>query len=65
MKITDGFHYEWKPITCLPQNWEFAVSKDEWDTKEGSGKSIKNALYVQQYGKRHLLGWSKSNIEQQ
>jgi len=23
----------------------FMVSKDEWDTKEGTGKSIKNALY--------------------
>jgi len=24
----------------------FMVSKDEWDTKEGTGKSIKNVLYV-------------------
>ena len=24
----------------------FAVSKDEWDTKEDTGKSMKNALYV-------------------
>jgi len=24
----------------------------------GIGKSMKNALYVQQYGKRHLLGGS-------
>jgi len=23
----------------------FAVSKDEWDTKEGTGKAMKNALY--------------------
>jgi len=30
------------------------VNKDEWDTKEGRGKSMKNALHVQQYGKRHL-----------
>jgi len=29
---------------------------DEWDTKEGPGKSMKNALYVQQHGKRHLSG---------
>jgi len=34
----------------------FMVNKDEWDTKEGRGKSMKNALYVQRYGKRHLLG---------
>jgi len=24
----------------------FMVSKDEWDTKEGPGKSMKNVLYV-------------------
>jgi len=24
------------------------VSKDEWDTKEGTGKSMKNAFYAQQ-----------------
>jgi len=30
------------------------VNKDEWYTKEGRGKSMKNALYVQRYGKRHL-----------
>jgi len=30
------------------------VSKDKWDTKEGTVKSMKNALYVQWYGKRHL-----------
>jgi len=39
------------------------MSKDEWDTKEGPGKSMKNALYVQRYGKRHLSSWS--NVEQQ
>jgi len=32
------------------------VNKDEWDTKEGRGKSMNNA---QQYGKRHLSGWSE------
>jgi len=40
----------------------FVVNKDEWYTKEGHLKSMKNALYVQWYGKRHLLGWS--DIEQ-
>jgi len=34
----------------------FLVSKDEWDTKEGTGKSMKNALHVQWYGKRYLSG---------
>jgi len=28
----------------------------EWDKKEGTGKSMKNASYVQRYGKRHHLG---------
>jgi len=27
----------------------FVVSKDEWDTKEGTCKSMKNALHVQWY----------------
>jgi len=37
--------------------------KDKWDTKEGCGKAMKNALHVQRYGKKHLSGWS--NVEQQ
>jgi len=41
----------------------FVVNKDEWYTKEGRGKSMKDALYVQWYGKKHLSGWS--NVEQQ
>ena len=46
----------------LPPNQHFAVGKDEWDTKEDAGKSIKNALYVLRYAKRHLLG--RSDVEQ-
>ena len=30
----------------LPPNRQFPVSKDEWDTKEDTGKSMKNALYT-------------------
>jgi len=41
----------------------FIVNKDKWDTKEVPGQSMKNVLYVQQYGKRHLSGLS--DIEQQ
>jgi len=48
MKITDNFHYNWKPATKLSL---FTVSKDELDTKEGTSKSMKNAFYVQWYGK--------------
>ena len=40
----------------------FNVSKDEWNTKEDTDKSLKNALHVQLYAKRHLSGWS--DVEQ-
>jgi len=36
----------------------FTVSKDEWNTKEDTGKSMKNALHILWYTKRHLSGWS-------
>jgi len=42
----------------VPTTKSSLCGEDEWYTKEGFGKSMKNALYVQQYGKRHLLGWS-------
>jgi len=38
----------------LPQNRPFVVSEDEWDTKEGPDKSMKNVLYVLQCAKRHI-----------
>ena len=31
----------------------FAVSTDEWHTKKDTGKSMKNALYILRYSKRH------------
>ena len=40
----------------------FAVSQDEWDTKEDTGKSMKNTLYILRYAKRHLSG--RSDVEQ-
>jgi len=54
MKIMDDFHYEWKPSLAYHKFDTFVVSKDEWDTKEGTGKSMKNALHVQWYNKKHL-----------
>ena len=60
-KNTD-FHYEGKPSCVTTKSTLFSVSKDEWDTKEDTGKSMKNALYVLQYAKRYLLG--RSNVEQ-
>jgi len=44
MKIM-GRHYV--PTT---KSTLFVVSKDKWDTKEGTGKSMKNALHVKWYG---------------
>ena len=52
MKNTDGFHYERRPSHATIKSTLFAVSKDEWDTKEDTGKSMKNALYILQYAKR-------------
>ena len=46
MKNMDDFRYEGKPSHATTKSTLFAVSKDEWDTKEDTGKSMKNALYV-------------------
>ena len=56
MKNMDDFCYEGKPSRATTKSRLFAVSKDEWDTKEDTGKSMKNALYVLWYAKRHLSG---------
>ena len=58
MKNTDDFQYERKPSRVTTKWILFVVSKDEWDTKEDAGKSMKNALYVLRYAKRHLSGQS-------
>jgi len=58
ISVTNGSHHV--PTAKLTL---FVVNKDEWDTKEDTGKSMKNKLHVQQYGKKHLSGWSK--VEQQ
>ena len=47
---------------CYVKSIRSTISKDEWDTKEDTGKSMKNALYVLQYAKRHLL--DRSDVEQ-
>ena len=66
MKNMDDFRYlvryEGKISCATTKLTLFSVSKDEWDTKEDTGKSMKNALYVQRYAKRHLLG--RSDVEQ-
>ena len=56
MKNTDDLHFEGKPhqFCARTKLTPFPVSKDEWYTKEDTGKS--NALYVLWYAKRHLSG---------
>ena len=49
---------ERKPSRATTKLSLFVVSKYEWNTKENSGKSLKNALDVLQYAKRHLSDWS-------
>jgi len=39
MKITDDFHYKWKPSHAYHKIDTFRGEQDEWDTKEGPGKS--------------------------
>ena len=56
MKNTDDFLFEGKPSCACAKSTPFPVSKDEWDTKEDTGKSMKNALYVLRCAKRHLSG---------
>ena len=62
MKNTDYFCFEGNPSRARAKSTPFPVSKDEWDTKEDTGKSMKNALYVLRYAKRHLSG--QSDVEQ-
>ena len=47
-----------KPSHATTKLTLFIVSKDEWNTKEDTGKSLNNALHVLWYAKRHLPGWS-------
>ena len=52
MKNTDDSCYEVKPSRATARSILFAVSKDEWDTKEDTGKSIVCTAVC----KRHLSG---------
>ena len=58
----EKYGYERKPSCATAKSTLFTVSKDEWDTKEDTGKSMKNALYVLRYAKRHY--WDRSNVKQ-
>jgi len=45
-----------KPSHATTKLTLFTVSKDEWNTKEDSGKSLKNTLKVLQHAKRYHSG---------
>ena len=62
MKNMDDFRFEGKSSCARAKSTPFPVSKDEWDTKEDTGKSMKNSLHVLRYAKRHLSG--RSEVEQ-
>jgi len=42
-KCTNNFHYAKEAIMYYHQIDTFTVGKDKWNTKEDTGKSIKNA----------------------
>ena len=63
MKNTDDFCYKGNPSHATAKSTPFAVSKDEWDTKEDTGKSMKNALYILRYAKGMCLAEATSNSE--
>jgi len=47
-----------KPLCATTKLMPFTVSKDECNTKEDTGKFLKNTLHVLSHAKRYLLGWS-------
>jgi len=52
ISVTNGSHH----VPTTKSTLFMVNKKDEWDIKEGHGKSMKSALHVQQYGKMHLSG---------
>ena len=58
----NDFCYEGKPSRDIAKSTLFAVSKDEWNTKD-TGKSMKNALYVLWYAKGTCRAEVTSNSE--
>jgi len=57
-----SFRRQRKPSCATTKLMLFIVSKDEWNTKEDTGKSLKNKLHVLQCAKMYLSGWS--DVEQ-
>jgi len=52
-----------KPSRATTTSTLFVVSKDEWDTKEGTGKPMKNVLYILKVCQKALLGLKREKIK--
>jgi len=70
--LQSGSHYEKyrqflvmqrKPSGATTKLMLFTVSKDEWNTKEDSGQSLKNTLDVLRYAKGTSRAEATSNDE--
>ena len=53
-----------KPSCATTKLTPFVVRQDEWDTKENTGKSMKNALYILRCAKGISQAEATSNSEQ-
>jgi len=49
ISVTNRSHH-----VCTAKLTLFVVNKNEWDTKEGTGKSMKSTFYEQRCLKRHI-----------
>jgi len=54
MKITKDSHCKWKPLHAYHKFKIFALGKDEWDTQEGTGKSMKSIVFTVVWEKEPL-----------
>ena len=62
-KNANDFCYTKEAIMCNTKSTLFTFSKDEWDTKEDTSKSMKNALHILQYAKDTSWAEEMSNSE--
>ena len=56
-------HFKRKPSCATAKSALFTVSKDEWNTKEEIGNSMKNTLYVLQVPKGTSQAEGMTNSE--
>ena len=59
MKNTDDSRYEEKSSCATAKSTLFTVNKYEWDTKEETGRSMKNASNVLQLGMPKGTSWAE------